>query len=92
LATSQEHLLTPSPNNDLNSNLVAPPSMLICFFPSPDSVDLQNVLALVTDFDAFGGNGSTEDDGHEVVLNGAFFKVRDIETYSMSVVEFFAPF
>jgi hypothetical protein len=66
--------------------------MLICFFPSPDSVDLQNVLALVTNFDAFGGNGSTEDDGHEVVLNGAFFKVRDIETYSMSVVEFFAPF
>jgi hypothetical protein len=64
--------------------------MLIGFFPSPDSVDLQNILALVIDPDALRRNGSTEDDGHEIVLNRAFLEVRNIDTYGMSVVDFLA--
>lgn len=78
--------LTLSPNHNFDSNLVAPPSMLIRFLPCPDSIDFENVFALLIDLNAFCRNGSTEYYGHEVVLNRAFLEVRDIETYNNSVV------
>lgn len=54
--------------------------MLVRLFPRPDTIDLENVLALLVDFNALSGDRPTENDGHEIIINRALFQVGNKET------------
>lgn len=80
----RQHLPPSLPNHNLDGDLVAPSGVLVGLLPRPDSVDLEYVLALLIDFDAFGGNGPPKYDGHEVILDRALLEIGDVETCDVS--------
>lgn len=65
--------------DDFHNNLIAPTSFRISLLPRPHRINLKHVLAFLADTDAMCWNRAAEQHGEEVVFDGAFWEVRDVE-------------
>lgn len=70
-------------DDNLHGYFIAPRSFRVALLPSSYCIYFEHIVACVADLDAMSGDGSAEDQSHNIVVQTAMLEVGDVKPFIM---------